>query len=426
MQSLRLMLFFLLSFVAFSGVSGCGLPAFDGSNVFYDTLTFIDWDCCRFSDGVDDSPYGGPPWLVDGSIVFRVECDPNNYTILRETGGFVRAPGVWTPLFFYGLSGSAVNATVKSFGNDGPNCCPGDITWPGPFIQVILSNSTPEAGNSFCTVCRPPQNLRAPCGSALADWLSSGGFVQTEGSCSLRNTSRQTDFCGSQPVQTAYNFTLGTSATYSAVFETTDGSCACDYCYNVQSFDMSYYTAPLPTCWSAEWAFAPFATVPLWNESFRFFSSAPRSAGLDLTGPWTSAGPGSSSSHLISPLFIPFRKTRLTFWLKVVNLNATAGEFAHFAFTRNVLVPASAILKCPYNYNNVGWSGTFDCLVEIDVTFFISTPGSTAQLTWHVTHLNEPLSVTTFAKRVSPLAPTTTYPVKGVWVDDVKFCGANL
>lgn len=254
-----------------------------------------------------------------------------------------------------------------------------------------------------CQMCRPPQNLRASCGSAFRDW-SANGFAQLR-SCTNRNAivSPLNGHCGVSPVRSEFNFrfTWNTSVSASARFETLDGSCTSDYCYDIQNFDLTYYTTKVPTCWSRIRSFEPRS--PTWGESTRFFQSGPRSAGLDLTAPWpsfdddgidyffvNSAIPTRRDlvvNYLVSPFLDLQKSQRITFWLKLLNLEmwqtgmlefVTFSLVDEFGFTYDL--DANAFVKCPPTFStppdlrytfwtgSFGWTGSIECTVEIDMS----------------------------------------------------------
>jgi len=306
-----------------------------------------------------------------------------------------------------------------------------------------------------CTLCKAPVNTRAVCGPAYRDWLARGGFAQFEGTDCLVNSTAValSSFCGAQPVYTWHNFTfVNQTSNFSAWFATADGSCTCDYCYSIEDFD-SVAVGSLPPCWTSTRlssspardveerdAEARYGGQPRWKVSNTYYYNAPNSVGLRLTGPRGYGG--YSRNHLtwaeLSSPILDFYKSRITFWLKVVNLRPSEGEYVEFFLrannsTNGTRIPAANILRCPYNFTSPntglsGWTGTFECIVEVDISSIVLTQTlQSHELVWAVAHTIVPYSITTTTgKRVEPPTTTTTYPEQGVWVDDVRFCGNDL
>jgi hypothetical protein len=269
-------------------------------------------------------------------------------------------------------------------------------------------------------------------------------------------------------VDTEFNFTLADGANYTAAFETTDASCTCGYCYNVQDFE-GVQTGPLPLCWTraivdddrkrtdskrasvdmtkrAERKERKqverdteerYSSVRKWRYSSQFFQSPSNSIGLNLTGPWGYTRDAAPRSHYVynevySP-FLDFYKPRVTFWLKLLNIGGTfaPGEGVEFWLYDGLIYytfPVESFLKCQPNttiQGYYGWEGTFECQVEVDLTSVIAyRTFDTFKLGWSV--YTPPNAVSFTSKRVEPVDPVTTYPARGVWVDDINFCGDDL
>lgn len=60
---------------------------FQNPNNQYAYVYCYDWDTCLFSSGIDESPVGGPPWLVDGHFALKA-IGPNQGIVIDSTGGY--------------------------------------------------------------------------------------------------------------------------------------------------------------------------------------------------------------------------------------------------------------------------------------------------------------------------------------------------
>jgi hypothetical protein len=289
------------------------------------------------------------------------------------------------------------------------------INLPSDVIVVHVGEDPASAG---LRVCRPPQTVRLPCGTAFNDWKSRGGFGQV---CFCvvffdTDTPQLSDpavsfssavvsgvpFCGASPVSSRYSFSANGNAVGNASFWTLDGSCDCNYCYIVEDFD---WTNTLPPCFTQ--------SASGFNVSSLIFDTAPNSAGLLILST-------AVSQNLTSGPIVLF-KSQLSFWLRTELLSSDGVSLRLVQGSTSLTVPQSALSSCPYNSASASaWTGSTLCVVTVDLCAVPGFQNSTA------VNLQFAFS-SQQTRRVLPEVTTAPAPpLRGFWIDTIKSCGSLL
>jgi hypothetical protein len=323
-------------------------------------------------------------------------------------------------------------------------------TWT---LTTQLNGTLPQdAGVAVnCTECSAAQNVVLPCGNAYSDWTAHQGFGTrmpiVAGGCPLQTPSvLYHDFCGDSPVRAQRAFFM----TEVATFSTGDGSCDCQYTYDIEDFDR--YTPgtlpPVPPCWSV--------VNPSLDRKRIVAASSNSPADPTYSVQWINANDKnvvvanitfptvwSGQSDLISAPFVIF-KDKISFFLHTY-LEPTQGVALFYRVNDNVFLgnpntwievtasPNSGFyLSCPptgslFGYNV--WTGFANCTVVIDANQLATGGDYTIQFDWRLLGSSAAKRGETHneAGRVLPtFPPVPVYPFRGYILDDIEGSGPYL
>lgn len=341
-----------------------------------------------------------PSGLIDGSTNFYTTNQTLCSLIGSVAGLSTTSALAWQGATFSSLPAGSYQFTYIPISTPTPdwepyNTCVLTTTLTLTSTAVVIPPPAVVTGNA----CRPPKSGKFPCGPAFASFLSTAGYVQypTNETCLAFDNTPVTPFCGSQPVNTQFSFSNNGSAIGNANFLTADGSCRCDWCYEINNFDQSVY------CFTngSGWVWSNPAAVG-------FYNSVAGSYGINFN-----AFTGDNSTLTTTE---SIRKRTVSFWIRT---EFRTGDYLQFSID-GVIPPAAYVSGCPYtDVAGQRWTGSLTCTVVIDVSFLPTVP-CVSTFSWFASRNNA------VSKRVNPVIPPVPVPeLRGVWLDTVQGCGLN-
>jgi hypothetical protein len=151
---------------------------FQNPNNKYAYVYCYDWDVCLFSSGIDESPIGGPSWVVDGHFALKAIA-PNRGVVIESTGGYAGSypvgnvynisdivnlgnypvvvsdsyahgygnqgcgnpDGSWIRAELFGLGGNCIQCDCGNYNSTAPTCTNSRKTLTYGYIDTLYKSS---------------------------------------------------------------------------------------------------------------------------------------------------------------------------------------------------------------------------------------------------------------------------------------------